>query len=306
MDRKDLSPSMTGPAKVAVLMTTYNGAPWIEEQISSIMVQQQVEVDLFISDDQSHDGCYETLQSYRSKYKSITLIRPPERLGSAGRNFFYLFKQLAGDLGGYDFVALADQDDIWMPDKLKSALEQLDAGDADGLSTNVEAFWSNHSRRKLIRKDQPQTQFDYLFESPGPGCTFVVRTTLFEQFQQHLLQRYDDLSSEVNYHDWLLYAYARSRGSRWLISNQARLLYRQHERNELGANAGWRALTKRLSVINTGAYRTQVEAVHKFCYGDRQGPNLDGYWSRIKLIPHTRRRLRERLFLAMVFVLGLY
>ena len=80
--------------------------------------------------------------------------------------FYYSFSKfiiinliIYADLTDINYIALADQDDIWKEDKLEKAIQKLEQG-FDGYSSNVEAFWEN-GRKKTIIKNQFQRKFDH-------------------------------------------------------------------------------------------------------------------------------------------------
>jgi rhamnosyltransferase len=137
-------------------------------------------------------------------------------LAGAAPNFFRLLRDV--DMAGCDYVALADQDDLWHPDKLARACQQLQLTGAAGYSGNVTAFWPGGQER-LIDKAQPQQPWDFLFEGPGPGCTFVLAQPLALALQAWVRQQAQALQP-VDFHDWLIYAWARAQGYRWLIDTQ--------------------------------------------------------------------------------------
>ena len=85
-------------------------------------------------------------------------------------DLFRLFRVV--DFSGYDYISLADQDDVWLDCKLARACKLLREDEAEGYSSNVLAFWPD-GRERLIEKAFPQRRWDFLFEGPGPGCTFV-------------------------------------------------------------------------------------------------------------------------------------
>ena len=156
--------------KVAVLLSAYNGIEWIEDQVDSIFSQEKTKIHLFISVDLSNDGTYEFCQNLAHKHKNITLLDSTKRFGSAALNFFRLLREV--DFTDFDYIALADQDDIWNSDKIDNATFLLADKNTDGYSSNVTAFWPD-GREVLIHKSDPQVKWDYLFESPGPGCTLL-------------------------------------------------------------------------------------------------------------------------------------
>jgi rhamnosyltransferase len=56
----------------------------------------------------------------------------------------------------------------------------------------------------------------------------------------------------IDFHDWLIYAYARHKGFKWVIDPLPSLKYRQHDSNQLGVNAGWRAFWLRVNKVLSG------------------------------------------------------
>jgi rhamnosyltransferase len=227
------------------------------------------------------------------------------RLGSAHRNFLRLIRDT--ELGDAGYFALSDQDDIWLPTKLARGLDCLCAFSAQGYSSNVTAFWPD-GRRRLINKAQPQRRFDYLFGSPGPGCTFVLPRATFVQLQGFVTENFDSLQS-IWVHDWLIYAFARSRGMRWHIDGQPSMLYRQHGMNEIGVNAGWRAAKNRLRHVRSGAYRRDILAIAD-SVGEasnvvarlRRLSFLDRLWLMMQ-VREFRRRWTDCAILAVFFLL---
>src|SRR5688572_23439491 len=197
---------------VLVLLAAHDGMRWIAQQVESIRAQDSCRVSILASDDASTDGTHEYLRAA----PSVALL--PERgpYGSAGRNFFHLLSR--ADFSGHDFVAFADQDDLWHPWKLARALECLEREGCDGYSANVTAFWED-GREALVDKAHPQRELDFVFEGPGPGCTFVMSTRLARQIQD-VLRLHPALADEISLHDWFAYAWARSHGFAWFIDKK--------------------------------------------------------------------------------------
>ena len=232
--------------KVVVLLAAYNGEKWIKEQIDSILSQKQVVVTLYISLDLSTDKTLEIINSY-SKH-NVILLSYGEKYGAAAPNFYRLIKDV--NFSEYEYVALADQDDIWLEDKLISAIEQIDKEKSVAYSSNVTAFW-NDGTKKTIIKATPQRKYDYLFESPGPGCTFVMTKDFAFEFQNYIKDKTEVLK-KLDWHDWVIYAFARSRKYKWFIDRESHMLYRQHSNNQLGANSGIKQFQNRVRDILSG------------------------------------------------------
>lgn len=110
--------------RVKVLLSAYNGEKYIEEQIESILNQSYKSIELYIRDDGSKDHTPEILQKYEGDDRIHVLMG--ENVGFI-KSFFALIK----DCGDADYFAFADQDDVWLPDKISMALEKLEA-EAEG------------------------------------------------------------------------------------------------------------------------------------------------------------------------------
>jgi len=80
--------------KICVLLAAYNGEKWIEKQISTILNQKKVKIDLFISDDGSDDDTFEKIKKVSTKKKNIFFWKNKKKSGSASQNFFYLIKRV--------------------------------------------------------------------------------------------------------------------------------------------------------------------------------------------------------------------
>lgn len=244
---------------VKVLLATYNGARWLDEQLDSIVKQIGVHVTVVASDDSSTDETVKILERWSANVPVDILPSSNSRFGCAHRNFLRLIRD--AEPGDADFFALADQDDLWLPQKLHRATECLSTFNAQGYSSNVVAFWPDR-RQQIVNKALSQQPLDYLFESPGPGCTFVLPRLTFLQLKAFVTDEFDRLQ-EIWVHDWLIYAFVRSRGGLWHIDAQPLMLYRQHSSNEIGVNTGWRAAVKRWKLLRSGKYRRDVLAIAK-------------------------------------------
>ena len=288
-----------------VLLATYNGERWLPEQLDSLCAQQGVKLRVIVSDDQSSDGTMSVLLERAAKLSLAILPVQADRYECANRNFLRLIRD--ADIGDTEYVSLADQDDIWHADKLARAIGLLLTSSAPAYSSDFEAFWPD-GRSLVVKKSHAQKQFDYLFGSPGPGCTFVFTRALFLEMRAWVMANFSVLS-RLWVHDWILYAYVRSRGHRWLIDNVPTIRYRQHVSNEIGVNFGLNAVNRRLAVIREGRYRhniviiAELTATNPACVRALRRLN----WSdRVWLIRHAhqfRRSLIEVLALRLIFIL---
>jgi len=293
--------------QVAVLLATYNGEAWLEHQLSSILAQVDINLDIFISDDLSIDKTADIINTYKS-HPNIIWLPSNGRFGCASANFFRLLRD--ANLTDIDYVALSDQDDVWQSDKLCCAIKMIEANNVDAYSSNVLAFWLNDSQ-KLINKAQPQQQYDYMFESAGPGCTFVLTKDLALELQEFLIANEEKCQS-VSLHDWFIYAYARSNGYKWFIDPTPHMLYRQHAENVVGANVGLKAKLARWKRLRDGWLVEQALLIADILGYSNALPMqklmrynfLDRLWL-IMSVTKLRRRLRDRVALALFLLLPL-
>lgn len=243
---------------VRVLLATHDGERWLGEQLASLAQQRGVRVSVVASDDASSDTTRALLEAAAAHDDDFTVLPDAaQRFGNAHRNFMRLIRDTP--LDDAEFFALCDQDDLWLPHKLLRAMDRLATGSAQAYGANCTAFWPD-GRRKLLVKSQPQRRWDHLFESAGPGCSFVFTRTAFVELQRWVVAQWAPLDA-VKVHDWLIYAYAREHGWRWVIDDASVLLYRQHERNEAGANTGLRGALPRLRNIAQGRFRRDALAI---------------------------------------------
>jgi rhamnosyltransferase len=234
--------------KVAVLLAAFQGSEFITNQINSILNQDSVDVNLFISVDQSDDGTESLVDELSSCDFRISLLPHGKKFGGAGSNFYRLISEV--NFSGFDYIAFADQDDIWYPNKLSRACDQLNQSGADAYSSSVTAFWPD-GRQVIVDRSQPHVRWDFLFEAAAPGCTYVMSTILAHDLKSFITNNSRKMQ-KIALHDWFTYAFARTRGYRWVIDSRPGMLYRQHAHNQVGVNSGLRAFVYRSCKVLSG------------------------------------------------------
>ena len=287
-----------------VLLAAYNGKAWLASQVQTILEQNIDKLYLFIGDDNSNDL---SLQNLPLDVNVKVILQNSDNSGSAN-NFFNLIRN--ANIAEFQFIALSDQDDIWDVDKLSSAIKMLEETNADGYSSNVTAFWLN-GKTNLIDKAQPQREFDYMFESAGPGCTFVLTQKLALHLQQFLIQN-QQACKDVALHDWFIYAFARTNGYKWVIDKVPHMQYRQHGNNVVGANVGLQAKLTRWKKLRAGWLNTQAILLADIIgYSDSwvikrlKRNNLIDKLILIINVSKFRRKFIDRLALAASFLVGI-
>lgn len=298
---------MNAPPCVLVLLATHNGLAWLPEQLDTLLGQRGCQLRILACDDASNDGTLDLLRSRANGMPQFRVLTNVQRFGSAGKNFYHLIEQ--ADLGDAQYVAFADQDDHWLPDKLQRAIQELRRTGASAYSSNFLAWYPHlQELRRLVRKSQRQRAWDYLFQGPGPGCTFVLTREYFVALRDFMSSHRSQLPSIVH-HDWLIYAHARSTQRVWHIDEATPMLYRQHAHNEIGASVGSTAALKRLRMIRSGWLRDQVLAIAEITGLGQSWPAIAmrrlSFSDRLKLawnVCELRRGWRDRVALALALV----
>lgn len=220
--------------KVVVLMSTYNGEKFLEEQIASVLnqdVQEFAELQLVVRDDGSQDTTREILERYAREGKLSCYfgenLRPE-------KSFWHLLRNAPEA----DYYAFCDQDDFWFPDKLSRAVKMLSGLDPEKPLLYCSAFTATDAQLKpiVVEKNPMLERFtDYahaLIYSTAPGCTFV-----FNHRARVVAEAYDMENQCVFIHDWLIHKIVTILGGEMIFDPEPSIFYRQHGNNEIGAHA---------------------------------------------------------------------
>jgi rhamnosyltransferase len=293
--------------RVLVLLAAYNGKKWITEQIHSILAQKGCDITIVVSVDLSSDGTEEIVKTLADVYPNLYFLPMGQRFGGAAKNFYRLI--IEADFSEYDFISLADQDDVWNPNKIANALVQLKKNDV--YSSNVKAFWEN-GKECLINKAQPFVEYDFLFEAAGPGCTYVMKKEFALHLKYFLRTNFCDVN-DISLHDWLIYAFSRRFKYKWFIDQNPGMMYRQHSLNQVGANNNLKALFKRFLLIKNKWYRNEVEKLINILSMQNEPfvkkTILRGYIGNLillKNISKIRRRFRDRVLLSFMLAFNFF
>lgn len=238
--------------RVAVLLATYNGMPYLEEQVASILAQLNVEITIFVSDDLSTDATLEFLNGLND---NRIIILPAKKSGSGANNFFRLICD--ANIDKFDYIAFSDQDDLWTPRKLLRAIMEIEKNNCGGYSSDLIAFDLDNHKIWYMSKSSKLKTFDYLFQGASAGCTYVLSRDAILLVRDKISPTLNSIPINFS-HDWLLYAICRSHGLGWCLDNQAHIYYRQHSRNAYGALPGFRGFVFRFNLLRNGWYRQHV------------------------------------------------
>lgn len=225
------------PAQVVILLSSYNGGRFIAEQIASIRRQSYNDWILVVRDDGSSDDTSAIVESLSAEDDRISVLRDGKgKLGPAAS-----FGELLAHARriGASYVALSDQDDVWLPAKLARELELLQGQEAVlGPTTPVLV----HSDLAVVREDLSLLHRSFLgfqglrHQSAAPLNrlliqNFVTGSTLL--LNRALLEAAVPVPTVIM-HDWWLALCAAALG-RILYLPEATVLYRQHGSNAQGS-----------------------------------------------------------------------
>jgi glycosyltransferase involved in cell wall biosynthesis len=222
--------------KVQVLLSTYNGEKYIDEQMKSLLSQEGVELYIIIRDDGSTDGTVGKLEKYIEKYPDRICISENGNLGAAG-SFFDLIGKASDE---YDYYAFCDQDDVWNKDKIIQAISHLikkTAGQPLMYCSSTQMV-DQHLNPLNIWPSPPQKQlslYNALIENVCVGCTMLINKEALDIVKSNLPRNLKN----VIMHDWWIYLCVSTFGE-VVFDIEPSILYRQHQSNALGGSTdGW-------------------------------------------------------------------
>lgn len=225
--------------RVVIVMATYNGSRFIEEQIISIQAQSYSDWVLYIRDDGSRDDTVQKTLLVESKDQRIKLVQ--DKLGNQGPigNFSTLMNLALQEKA--DYVFFADQDDVWHQDKLAIMLGgirnlELTYGNNKPLLVHCDLTVVNDNLVPIANSFVDYSRLSptsadlgvLLCQNQVTGCACVINSAL--------LKLACPVPENVLMHDWWLALLAATTGKVGFIPKQL-VLYRQHSGNVLGATS---------------------------------------------------------------------
>ena len=210
--------------KVQILLSTYNGEKYLEEQIKSILNQQDVELSLLIRDDGSKDSTIKIIEKI-AKEDSRVKFYTGNNLGPA-RSFMNLLKQSDKNCEYYDF---ADQDDAWNQKKIINAINMIKTKENEP-SLYLSALEIVDANLNKIETKLVEGNFcleGEIIKNFATGCTMVLNKKLLDiinSYEPKYLIMHDSWITRVCY----------AIGGNVIIDQNSYIKYRQHSNNTLG------------------------------------------------------------------------
>jgi glycosyltransferase involved in cell wall biosynthesis len=235
---------------VAILMCTYNGQDFLEQQLQSFESQTHNNWKVYVSDDGSSDSTLDILMRYRAAWGGDKIsVRTGPGKGYAA-NFLSLVCR--PDIQA-DYFAYSDQDDVWEPAKLQYALDWLQT-----VPRNVSSLYC--SRTRLVDEANKGIGLSPLFSKPPCFANALMQnigggnTMVFNHTARQLLRECCD-ETEVVTHDWWTYLVVTACGGRVFYDARPVVRYRQHSANIIGMNSDLAARLMRLRMMIRGRFK---------------------------------------------------
>lgn len=243
------------PGHVAILMGVYNGAIDLPAQLQSFAAQSHADWQLIASDDGSSDDSDRILRDFAkaqaAQGRVVTRLMGPKRGFAA--NFLSL---IAAAPAKADWLAISDQDDVWLPDRLVRGIAAL-----SGLPDARPALYC--SQTWIVDENLKNPQLSVAFSRPmgfhnalvqniAPGNTILLNRAAAELARAAAPEA--ATVSGLPAHDWWLYQLITGAGGTVIRDPEPTLYYRQHSGNLIGANQGWRARWWRIRMVLDGRF----------------------------------------------------
>lgn len=228
--------------QIAILLATYNGDKYLDEQIQSILDQSFQNWQLFIRDDGSTDKTMDIIRQWLKFDDRINIVTDDQGRIGAAKNFQALMQVVKKEK--YQYILFCDQDDIWNPDKISKQyyiFKQLE----DLYGNNMPLLLHSDlevvdSHLKTIHKSFLQYQ-GLFHENDYPLKTLLVQnfvTGCTVMINRSLLEKALPLPESAMMHDWWLALCAAIFGKIAYLP-ETTIKYRQHDANEVGAKGAW-------------------------------------------------------------------
>jgi glycosyltransferase involved in cell wall biosynthesis len=237
---------------ICILMCTYNGEKFLADQLDSIEHQSYQDWRVIISDDGSNDRTLAIAKQYQDKWGSHRL----EIRQGPQRGFCHNFLSIACDATiQADLYAFSDQDDVWLPEKLKNAVTYYNA--ISESEPDLPRLYG--TRTKIVDEHLKVTGLSPLFTLPRSFRNALVQsiaggnTMVFNQKSKTLLEKCG--GQEIVSHDWWLYQIVKGAGGIVFYDAKPSLLYRQHANALIGANTSFRARIGRITYVLNGRFK---------------------------------------------------
>ena len=201
---------------LSICIATFNGEEFISEQLDSILNQVKAyNYEIIISDDGSSDNTEEILKSYIKNYNILFFKNKSKGIVS---NFENAIKQSTGDI-----IFLCDQDDVWLPTKVKICMEKIKnfdliVTDAKVVDQNLNILFESFFKLRCSKNGL----LNNIYKNSFLGCCMV--------FKRRIVNHILPFPKNIPMHDWWI-GLISCLFYKILFINTPLILYRRHDKN---------------------------------------------------------------------------
>lgn len=222
--------------KIAILLATYNGEKYINEQLKSLINQTEQNFICYIHDDGSIDRTLSIINEYKRQYPQKFIIWEYESCKGSKNNFLSMLLKVKEN-----YVMFCDQDDVWLPDKIEKTFNKMKEEEKEKQNLPICIFTDmkvvdenlntiSMSFLKEMKKNPQNIALQQLLvDNVVAGCTCMINKNCIK-----LCKNYEDVEN-IAMHDWWCALVAETCG-KLVFLNEKTNLYRQHSNNVVGTH----------------------------------------------------------------------
>ena len=274
---------------ISVALTTFNGEQFLREQLDSIYHQTLLPDEVIVSDDGSSDSTPLILEEYHKRYGLCYFIQ--SRNIGYNANFYYAISMCKGD-----YIALCDQDDVWLETKIADTYEAMQKVENGPTVISTQSLSTDASLKPLAKSQQHHckstpNKFTYIAMTGNEqGCTLLINRKMKDTILP-LVHSHEDLRECYTY-DAVICIIAASIGTMYTLDKET-MLYRHHQNNAIGklTKSGY-TFTDKIYLRSRYIHFTDddrlnaLEIIYTY-YMPQMDNNVRQYYSILRTINHT-------------------
>ena len=267
---------------VSIAMTTYNGGKYLRKQLDSLVNQTYKNIEVIVCDDCSKDDTISILESFKDKLNLKYFINE-KNLGVV-KNF-----EKAMGLCQGEYIALCDQDDIWLPKKIEILMKRLDNyslifSDAALIDTNDKIIGKSFREFQKLTIWSHKPLVPLFFGNFVTGCTTLLT--------KDLVQKSLPIPEGERFHDWWLATVACKENGIKAI-NEKLVLYRQHSSNDIGAIVAFSLYDRIKGIIINPLYTIHSIQTYEKKYSKIQSKRIKSLIKNQLFTKHEKEILKD-------------
>jgi len=226
---------MTRTPSISIALCTYNGAKYLPAQLASLVQQTQLPFELIVCDDGSSDDTLNVLQSFAGRAPFPVHLHFNENNFGSTKNFEKAIGLCSGEI-----IATCDQDDVWLPGKLKRFAEifaaepELGLAFSDAMLVDDELRDTGHSLWNCYHFPESLQMKQVPWLDPNLLIRFNVVTGACMAFRRELVPMFGPIPKEWIHDHWI--SFIASVRSRVKLVPEPLILYRRHQAQQVGAS----------------------------------------------------------------------